>query len=151
MSLQTQIKDEIKKAMLAKDTVRLNVMRGISSAFTNELVAKGQKPQDELADDAGIAVIKRLVKQRKDSIEQFTKGGREDLAADEKTELAVLETLLPASMPKEEIKKVAEAKKAELGITDIAKMGMLIGAVNKELKGAADGSDIKEVVESLFA
>ncbi|MBA3284799.1 MAG: GatB/YqeY domain-containing protein, partial [Nitrosopumilus sp.] len=133
------------------DTVRLNVMRGISSAFTNELVAKGQKPQDELADDAGIAVIKRLVKQRKDSIEQFTKGGREDLAADEKTELAVLETLLPASMPKEEIKKVAEAKKAELGITDKAKLGMLIGAVNKELKGAADGGDIKEVVESLFA
>jgi uncharacterized protein YqeY len=150
MSLQTQIKEEIKKSMLAKDTVRLNVMRGISSAFTNELVAKGQKPQDELADDAGIAVIKRLVKQRKDSIEQFTKGGREDLASDEKAELAILETLLPATMPKEDIKKVAEAKKAELGITDKAKMGMLIGAVNKELKGAADGGDIKEVVESLF-
>lgn len=150
MSLQNTIKDEIKKAMLAKDTVRLNVVRGLSSAFTNELVAKGRKPQEELGDEDAIAVVKRLVKQRKDSIEQFTKGGRLDLVADEQAELKILEIFLPASMPKEAIKKVAEAKKAELGITDKAKMGMLIGAVNKELKGQADGGDIKEVVESLF-
>ncbi len=150
MSLQTQIKDEIKKAMLAKDAVRLTVMRGISAAFTNELVAKGRKPQEELSDEDGIAVIKRLVKQRKDSIEQFTKGGREDLAADEKAELAILETYLPATMSKEDIKKTAEAVKAKMGVTDKSKMGQLIGAVAKELKGKAEGSDIKEVVESLL-
>ena len=150
MSLQTSIKDEIKKAMLAKDMVRLNVMRGISAAFTNELVAKGRKPQEELADEESLAVIKRLVKQRKDSIEQFTKGGREDLAADEKAELAILETFLPATMSKDVIRPIAEAKKAELGVTDKAGMGKLIGAISKELKGQADGADIKAVVESLF-
>src|SRR4051812_31078050 len=109
MSLQLTIKEEIKKAMLAKDPVRLNVMRGISAAFTNELVAKGQKPQDELKDEDGLAVIKRMVKQRKDSIEQFTKGGRADLANDEKAELAHLETFLPATMSKDAIRPIAEA------------------------------------------
>ncbi len=150
MSIQTNIKDEIKKAMLAKDTVRLSVVRGLTSAFTNELVAKGMKPQDALPDDLALAVIKRQVKQRKDSIEQFVAGGREDLAADEKAELAILEAYLPASMSKEDIKKVAVAKKAEMNVTDKTKLGQLIGAVAKELKGQADGSDIKEVVESLF-
>ncbi|MES2436854.1 MAG: GatB/YqeY domain-containing protein [Patescibacteria group bacterium] len=152
MSLQTDIKAGIKTAMLAKDPVKTNVLKGISAAMTNELVTIGRTPQAELSDEEVLTVIKRQVKQRKDSIAQFVEGGREDLAADEKAELAILETYLPAAMPKEEIKKVAEAKKAELGITDKAKMGMLIGAVAKELKGtAAEGSDIKEVVESLFA
>lgn len=150
MSLHTHIREEIKNAMRAKDTVRLTVMRGILTAFTNELVATGKTSQDEISDEGALTVIKKLVKQRKDSIEQFAKGGREDLATDEKAELAVLSTLLPASMPKEEIKKVAGAKKAEMNIIDKAKIGMLIGAVSKELKGAADGADIKEVVESLF-
>jgi uncharacterized protein len=151
MSLQVHIKDEIKKAMLAKDQVRLMVMRGLSAAFTNELVAKGHTPQSELKDEDALAVIKRMVKQRKDSIEQFMKGGREDLATDEKAELVILETFLPATMSKEHIKPIAEAKKAELGVTDKSGMGKLIGAISKELKGQAEGSDIKEVVENLFA
>jgi uncharacterized protein YqeY len=150
MSLHTQIKEEIKKAMLAKDPVRTTTLRGVSAAFTNELVAKGRKPQEELGDEDAIVVVKRLVKQRKDSIEQFTKGNRPDLADSEKAELAILETYLPTTMPKEEIRKVAEAKKAEMNVTDKTKLGMLIGAVAKELKGKADGADIKEVVESLF-
>lgn len=137
-------------AMKARDTVRLNALRNLSSAFTNELVAKGQKPQEELADDLALGVIKRLVKQRKDSIEQFTKGGRDDLAVEEKAELEILQAYLPASVSRDEIMKVAVAKKAELGMTDKSKMGMLIGAVSKEFKGSAEGSDIKEVVESLF-
>jgi uncharacterized protein YqeY len=150
MSLQAQIKEEIKKAMLAKDQIRLLVMRNISSSFTNELVAKGRKPQEELPDDEGLAVIRRLVKQRKDSIEQFEKGGRADLAEDEKSELSILETFLPSMMSKEDIKKVAEAKKMDLNINDKASIGKLIGAVAKDLKGKADGMDIKEVVEGLF-
>ncbi len=136
--------------MLARDAVRTGVMRGLVAAFTNELVAKNRKPTEELADADALAVIKRMVKQRKDSIEQFQKGGRADLVASEQAELAILETFLPASMPREQIKKVAEAKKAELGVTDKAGMGKLIGAISKELKGQADGADIKAVVESLF-
>lgn len=150
MSLQITIKDEIKKAMLAKNSVRLNALRNLSAAFTNELVAKGMKPQDALPDDMAIGVVKRLSKQRKDSIEQYTAAKREDLASEERADLAVLEEFLPATMSKEDIKKIAEAKKSELGVTDKAGMGKLIGAISKELKGQADGADIKAVVESLF-
>lgn len=150
MSLHTQIKDEIKKAMLAKDAVRLTVVRGISAAFTNELVAKSRKPQEELGDEDCLNVIKRLARQRKDSIEQFTKGGRADLADSEKAELTILETYLPAVMSQDAIRPIAEAKKKELGITDKAGVGKLMGTLSKELKGKADGADIKAVVDSLF-
>src|SRR3989344_3554886 len=140
--IHQELRGQIKEAMRAKEVVKLSVLRGMLTAFTNELVAKGMKPQDELADDAALAVIKRLAKQRKDSIDQFVKGGRPELAEQEKEELAVLETYLPATMSKDEIRKVAETKKVELGVTDKAKMGMLMGAVIKELGGKADGNDV---------
>lgn len=151
MSLHQDIKGGVKQAMLAKDQVRLAVLRGLSAAFTNELVNQKRPPQEELSDEDALAVIKRSVKQRKDSIDQFVKGGREDLAEGEKAELAVLETFLPAQMSREEIQKIAEAKKAEMGATDKTKLGQLMGAVMKETKGNADGNVVKEVVESLFA
>jgi hypothetical protein len=136
--------------MIAKDQTRTLTLRAISAEIQKELIAKGSAAP-EGTDEETLAVIKRLVKQRKDSIDQFTKGGRPELAADEQAELAILAAYLPASMPKEEILKVAQAKKAELGVTDKAGAGKLIGAISKELKGKAEGSDIKEVVDSLFA
>ena len=148
--IQTQIREEIKKAMLAKDTVRLTTLRSVLAAFTNELVALGRKPQDELKDEECITVIKRLVKQRKESIEQFKAGNRGDLAANEEAELDHLLPFLPATMPREEIEKVARAKQQELNITDKSKSGMLMSALMKELKGKADGGDVKSVVDSLF-
>jgi len=150
MSLQKDIHGKIKEAMIAHDAVRLTVLRGLFSSFTNELVAKGKKPQDELTDEEAIAVIKRAVKQRKDSVEQFTKGNRLDLVASEEAELKILDTFLPQAMSKEEIKKIALAKKTELGVNDKAGMGKFMGALMKEFKGMADGNDVKEVVESLF-
>jgi len=150
MSIQQNMRDGIKAAMIAKDTIKLTVLRGLVTSFTNELVATGKTPQDELTDEAAITVIKRAVKQRKDSVDQFTKGGRLDLVANEEAELKILETFLPQSMSKEDIKKIAEAKKAELGVTDKAGMGKFMGVLMKELKGQADGNDVKEVVESLF-
>ncbi len=151
MSLQTDLKSQLKDAMMAKDAVRLTVIRGLMSAMTNELVATSRTPQSELSDDEVLTLIRRGVKQRKDSIEQFNAGGRPELAESEQAELAILEAYLPQMMSKDEIRPLAEAKKAELGITDKAKLGMLTGALIKDLKGKADGSDVKEVVESLFA
>ncbi|MDD4988951.1 MAG: GatB/YqeY domain-containing protein [Candidatus Pacebacteria bacterium] len=151
MPLQQSIKEEIKKAMLAKDALRLSVVRGISAAFTNELVAKMKKPTDALSDEDAMAVIKRLVKQRKDSIEQFTKGNRPDLVDTEKAELTVLETFMPKMMSRDEIKKIALTQKEKMNVSDKAGMGKLMGAVMKEAKGMADGGDVKAVVESLFA
>ncbi len=148
--MNDKIKAKIKESMIAKDAIALNVYRGISAAFTSEVMAKGKTPQDTLADEDCIVVLKRLAKQRKDSIDQFQKGGRPELADSEMAELMIIETLLPKGASKEEIRVVAESKKAELGITDKAKVGILTGAVMKEFKGSADGNDVKEVVESLF-
>lgn len=148
--IQEDIKAKIKEAMIAKDAVRLDVLRGMSAAFTNELVSKGRKPQDALPDEEALAVIMRLGKQRKDSIDQFAKGGREDLVAEETAQLKVIEEFLPEMMSREDVEKVAKAKQAELGITDPTKKGMLMAGVMKDLKGKADGMLVKEVVDSLF-
>jgi len=150
MSLHEEIKGEIKKAMMAKDTVRLNVYRGLVTAFTNELVATGHTPQEMLPDDQAVAVITRTAKQRKDAIEQFTKGGRMDLADEDAAQLAILEQYLPKLMEKSEVETFARAKQTELGITDATKKGMLMSALMKDLKGKADGNVVKEVVDSLF-
>ncbi|MBA3733263.1 GatB/YqeY domain-containing protein [Patescibacteria group bacterium] len=151
MTLQQNIKDQVKEAMKAKDAVRLGVVRGLVSSFTNELLNLKRTPQDELSDEEVLNVIRRAVKQRKDSIDQFTKGGREDLAAPEKEELALLEAYLPASMPREEVMTIAKAKMTEMGVIDKSKMGMFMGALMKDLKGKADGDTVKSVVEELLA
>ena len=119
--LHEQIKNGIKDAMMARDSVRLEVLRGLATAFTNELVATNRTPQDFLTDEQALAVITRASKQRKDSIDQFTKGGRMDLVDAEKAQLAILETYLPKLMDKSEVEKIAKAKKEELGITDVTK------------------------------
>jgi len=142
---------KIKEAMKAKDAVRLSVVRGLVAAFMNELVAKKRKPTELLTDDEALAVIQRSVKQRKDSIEQFSKGGRQDLVEGETAELKVLQEFMPAQMSRDEIKKMVIAKKSELGISDKKDVGKLMSAVMKELKGKADGGDVKAEVESLFS
>lgn len=149
--LTAQIKADMVAAMKARDAIKVNTLRGAMTAFTNELVAKGMKPTDEVPDDMAITVLKRLAKQRQDSIEQFTSGGRPELAEKEAQELVVLKAYLPQTASKEEIEKVARAKMAELGLTDKAAMGKLMGAVVKEFAGRADGADVKEVVQSLLS
>lgn len=150
MELHQSIKGELKDAMKAKDAVRLRTIRSMLTAFTNELVASGKTPQDWLEDDVTLSVIKRLSKQRKESITQYEAANRPELAEPEKEELVVLQGYLPQMMDRAEIKPIVEAKKAELGIEDKSKMGMLVGAAMKELAGKADGADVKAVVESLF-
>lgn len=151
MSLHEQIKGEVKQAMMAKEAVCLSVVRNMISSFTNELVATGKTPQDILDDVSVLKVIKRLSNQRKDSIEQFIKGGRPELAESEKAELTILEKYLPVLMSHDEIKKIALAKKAELGVIDKSKAGQFTGAIMKELSGKADGGDVKAVVDELFS
>jgi uncharacterized protein YqeY len=149
MSLFQTIQDEAKKAMLARDEFRLNTLRSVKAVFSNELMNKPGKT--ELTDEEALAVIKRLVKQRKDSIDQFKKGNREDLVKVEEAELKILEVYLPQMMSQAEISKIAEKKKTELGISDKSKAGLLMSALMKELKGRADGGDVKVVVDKLFS
>ncbi len=137
--------------MRAKDSVRLTVIRGLISACTNESVTKGKGPDGVLTEDEVLTVITRAAKQRKDSIAQFEAGGRPELAEGEKAELAIIQTMLPAQMGKEEIEAAAKAKAAELGVTDKSGANQLMGMLMKDLKGRADGNDVKAVVDALFA
>lgn len=151
MSLQETIRGQIKEAMLAKDQVRLGVVKGLVAGFTNELVSLKRMPTDQLSDEEVLNVIRRAVKQRKDSIEQFTNGGRPELAESEKAELAILETYLPKMMDREDVMALAKVKMAEMGEVDKSKAGQFIGTLMKELKGKADGDVVKSVVDELLS
>lgn len=150
MSLHEQIKGEMKEAMKEKNQAKLLAVRGLLSAFTNEAVAKKYKPDQMLTDEEVVVVIKRAVKQRKDAIAQFQAGGRADLAENEQNELSYLEKYLPQTMSREEIKKIAEAKKIELGVASKADAGKLMSALMKSLQGQADGADVKAAVDELL-
>ncbi len=146
MGLHQQIKANIKAAMIAKDTILLTTLRNVQATIMNEIVAK-KLTSDELGDEEVLAIIRRLVKQRKDSIEQFTKGNRMDLVEAEQKELEILEKYLPQMMNEEEVKKFVEQKIAEAGTIDKMKLGQFIGTIMKDLKGKADGALVKKIVE----
>ncbi len=148
--MHDNIQNQIKEAMRAKNEVRLTTLRGALAAFTNESVNLKRTPQDKLSDEEAVTVIKRLVKQRKDSIEQFKKGNRQDLADNEAAELKILEEFLPVQMSEEKIREIVIKKKAEIGEVDKSKMGIFMGAVMKEINGQADGSLVKRIVEELL-
>jgi uncharacterized protein YqeY len=151
MTIHETLKAEIPAAMRAKDAVRLATMRSLVTAMTNEVVAKKRKPDEFLTDEEAIVVLKRAANQRKDSIEQFEKAGREDLANPERAELAIIETYLPRVMSREDIETIVRAKMAEMGVTSKAEAGKFTGALMKELKGQADGGDVKAVVDNLLS
>ena len=151
MSLHQDIKKSVTEAMKARDGLRLNVLRGLLTSFTNEAVAKKRKPDEELSDDEALAIVPRAVKQRKDSIEQGEKGGRTDLADDEKAELQILVAYLPKQMTREEILAFVKSRQKELNMTDLTKKNQILGAIMKELKGKADGALVKEVVDLVFS
>jgi len=150
MALHQDIRSQMIEAMKAKDAVRLSVIRGLLSSFTNEAVAKKRKPDEELSDDEALSVISRAVKQRKDSIEQFEKGGRTDLAELEKAELIILETYLPAQMSREEVVKFVSSKLEGKTLDPNAK-GKIMGEIMRELKGKADGTIVKESIDSILS
>ena len=146
-----ELKGQLKEAMKAHDAVKLSVVRGLLSAATNEAIAKSKGPDALLTDDELMSVIMRAAKQRKDSIEQFEKGGRPELAENEKAELTIIESMLPTQMSREEIEAAVKAKAAEMGVTDKTGANKLMGMLMKDLKGKADGTIVKEVVDSLFS
>ncbi|OGG73556.1 hypothetical protein A3A40_00080 [Candidatus Kaiserbacteria bacterium RIFCSPLOWO2_01_FULL_54_20] len=143
--LTQKIRTDMTAAMKARDDLRVQTLRGALAAFTNELVAKGKKPTEELDDKDAVTVLKRLAKQRKEAAGVYEKGGRAELAEKESEELKIIQEYLPQMAGPEEIEKVARAKMAE-GITDA---GKLTGAVMKEFAGRADGNDVKKVIASL--
>ncbi len=151
--LHKTIKDQIKEALRAKDIIRLEVLRGLSALFQNELMTSGAA-SEFLSDDKVLSLIKRSAKQRKDSIEQFEKGGRKDLADKERQELSILESFMPSLMPYEEVKIIVtqriETIKSQ-GSFDPKSAGKAVGMIMKELAGKADGMDVKRAVDEVVA
>ncbi|VAW32074.1 Transamidase GatB domain protein [hydrothermal vent metagenome] len=151
MTIHENLKKDIPNALRAKDTTRLTTLRSLVTAMTNEVISKKRKPNEFLKDEEALAVLKRSANQRKDSIEQFEKAGRLDLAETEKAELSIIESFLPAQMSREDIEKIARKKMTELNISGKADTGRFMGALMKELNGNADGADVKAVVDILLA
>src|SRR3989344_162980 len=136
-----KIRTDMIAAMKARDSLRVETLRGALAAFTNELVAKGKKPTEEVLDTDAVTVLKRLAKQRKEAAEQYQKGGRAELADKESAELKIIEEYLPQMASREEIEKVVRKKMQELGLEAgppagaKGKGGKLRGGGMKEIQG----------------
>lgn len=147
--LQQTIDQDIKTAMLAKDTVRLRGLRAIKAAL---LTAKTEKGASEiLSEEVETKVLQRLVKQRKESADIYTTQNRPDLKQIEMEEMEVIEAYLPKQMDRENIVLSVQDAISRSGATSTKDMGMVMGLVNKELAGKADGKTISEVVKELLA
>ena len=145
MSLQKQVMDKMKEAMKAKDTVALQALRAVKSAFLLAKTATGV--QEEITEEQAIKIIQKQVKQRKDSAAIFIKQDREDLAVPELAEIVVLEQFLPEALSEEEIEKVVLETIAKLGASGMKDMGKVMGAVSNQLSGQADGKIISVLVK----
>ena len=145
MSLQKQVMEKMKEAMKAKDTVALQALRAVKSAF---LLAKTETGAgDDLTEDQEMKIIQKQVKQRKDSADVFLKQGRQDLADPELAEIAVLEQFLPEALSEEEIEGVVISTIEGIGASGMKDMGKVMGIVSKELAGQADGKIISQFVK----
>jgi uncharacterized protein YqeY len=148
MNLFDTISEEIKKAMLAKDKVRLEALRGIKKEFLEAKTAKGAN--DELSDETAIAILQKMVKQRKDSADIYTSQGRPDLAEDEIAQIKVIQDFLPSQLSAEELEAAVKKIIAEVGATSMKDMGKVMGVATKELAGKAEGRAISEMVKKLL-
>jgi uncharacterized protein YqeY len=148
MSLSTQIMDEMKTAMRAKDTVALEALRAIKSEILLAQTATGSK--EEITEDDEIKILQRLVKMRKDSAGIFTAQNRPDLAEPELAQIAVIEKFLPAQLSEEEVEAVVAKIIAETGASGIASMGKVMGLASAQIGGQAEGKTISAIVKKLL-
>ncbi|NOZ70699.1 MAG: GatB/YqeY domain-containing protein [Chloroflexi bacterium] len=146
MNLLDTLNQDLKNAMRAGDDIRKRTLRTLKTAITRAEKDKGHA----LSDDEILAVIRRQAKQRRDSIEAFQKGGRQDLVDAEQAELEILESYLPAQMSEADIRAAAKQVIAELGATSMRDMGKVMGKLMAQLKNQADGRVINQIVRELL-
>src|SRR6476660_1863439 len=147
MNSQERLQQEIKNAMLAKDQDRLSPLRMLKSAVGYTQI---EKKTETLSEGDFVAVVQKEVKKRRDSAEQFEKGGRPELAEKEKKEIAVLEEFLPKALSPEELEQLVKATITEVGATGKKDMGAVIKAVQAKAAGRADGKSISGLVGKLL-
>lgn len=143
MTLQEEILNDLKDAMRSRDALKLSTLRMLSAAIKNKKIDLGKEPNDI---EIGQIIIKEI-KQRKDSIEQYEKGGRQELAQKEQSEIEILKKYMPEQMSEDEIKKIISETIQKVGATGPEDMGKVMGATMPNLQGKADGSLISKLVQ----
>lgn len=149
MNLFDKVSGDIKTAMLARDKVRLEALRGIKKEFLEAKTAKGG--DGELSDDAALKILAKMVKQRKESASIYTEQNREDLAGEELAQAAIIEEYLPKQLSEEELTATLKEIIARVGATSAKEMGKVMGTATKELAGKAEGKAISAKVRELLA
>ena len=148
MSLETQLMEDLKTAMKAKDQAALRGIRAIKAAI---LLQKTDGTGEALTEDKEIKMLQKLVKQRRDSLDIYEKQNREDLAAIEREEIAIIEKYLPSQMSEAELEKVIGELITQTGASSMKEMGKIMGMASKQLAGRADGKAISETVKKLLS
>lgn len=149
MNLFDKVSGDIKTAMLARDKVRLEALRGIKKEFLEAKTAKGG--DGELSDDAALKILAKMVKQRKESASIYTEQNREDLAGEELAQAAIIEEYLPKQLSEEELTAALKEIIARVGATSAKEMGKVMGTATKELAGKAEGKTTSAKVRELLA
>jgi len=147
-SLESQVMDQLKAAMLAKEEVAVRSLRAIKAAILQAKTAAGAK--DELSEEDEMKLLQKMVKQRKDSLDIFQQQDRTDLAQKEREEIAVIERFLPAQLSDEEVEKAVADIIAETGAKGMADMGKVMGIASQKLAGQADGKKLSMLVKTLL-
>ncbi len=147
MELEKKLTEDMKSAMKAKDASTLEVLRMTIASVRNKAIELGK----ELADADVMAVIKADAKKIKDSLDSFVQNAREDLAVKARRELEILESYLPAQMSDADLEMHVRSKVQELGVSDATQAGKVMGVLSKDLKGQADGSRIKVMLDKILA
>lgn len=146
--LKEQLQEDLKRAMFAKDQTSLDTIRALKTAIMKfETSGKNEEVTDQVIVDLAM----KEVKQRKDSIEQFQKGGREDLAKKEMQELEILQKYIPAQMSEEDIKTFVKEAIAQTGASSMQDLGKVMGALMPKVKGKADGALVNKIVKEMLA
>jgi uncharacterized protein len=150
MTLQSQVDNDIKDAMRARETVRLNALRMLKAAMKNAAIEKGGA-ESVLEDAEAAAVIRKQIKQRQDAIEGFEKGGRTELAAGERAEIEILSAYLPQALTPEQVVELVKEAIAEAGATSKQQMGAVMKIATAKAAGRADGKTLSMAVQKLLS
>ncbi len=147
MSIKEQILDDLKKAMKEKDADRLRVLRSLKAKILEKEISERSGGEATLSDEQIVEVLMKAAKQRKESIDQFEKGGRDELAQSEKKELSVIEEYMPKMMSDDEIRAAVQQQIQKTGASSLADMGKVMGPLMSQLKGKADGSAVSRITK----
>ncbi len=147
MSIKQQVQDDLKEAMKTRQEVKIGALRMLLTAFVNKEKEKGE----EISDEQFAQVVMSEAKKRRESIEAFGKGGRQDLVQKEEAELEILQAYLPAQLSEEEIRELAKKTIADVGASSLKDMGKVMANLMSKLAGKADGAVVSAIVKELLS